>query len=156
MDKEGEGMKDNQFIVIGYNLLDSREYREIMTKRKGMEMTYQWLRRHIVRAPMRNIYGNEVYKEYFLNGSLAASIGEEQLAQDLNISRSCIRDNLQDLAEAGLLKIKELKSKSRGDGAQKKQKVYVLGKWVTETDLNGHERYSEFMLAFDLLKGPFS
>jgi GTP-sensing pleiotropic transcriptional regulator CodY len=157
MDKsKGDGMKDNQFLVIGYNLLDSKEYRNIMTKRKGMEMTYQWLRRHIVRAPMRNIYGNEVYKEYFLNGSLAASIGEEQLAQDLGISRSCVRDNLKDLDEAGLIKIKELTSKTRMGSAQKKQKVYILGKWVTETDLNGHERYAEFMLAFDLINKPFS
>jgi hypothetical protein len=149
-------MKDNQFIVIGYSLLDNDTYRKIMTSRKGIEMTYQWLKRHIVRAPMRNIYGNEVYKEYFLKGMLAASIGEEQLAIDLNISRSCVRDNLHDLAKSGIIKIKELDSKSRGDGAQKKHKVYVLGRWVTETDLNGHERYAEFMYAFDLLDKPLS
>lgn len=149
-------MKENQFIVIGYNLMDNDEYRKIMTKRKGIEMTYQWLRRHIVRAPMRNIYGNEVYKEYFLKGLLASSIGEEQLSEDLFISRSCVRDNLQDLADAKLIKIKELNSKSRGDSAQKKQKVYVLGRWVTETDLNGHERYAEFMFAFDLLNTKLS
>ena len=149
-------MKDNQFLVIGYDLLDSEDYRKIMTKRKGIEITYQWLRRHIVRAPMRNVYGNEVYSKYFLKGYLAASIGEEQLSADLFISRSCVRDNLQDLSKAGLIKIKELNSKSRGGGAQKKQKVYVLGRWVTETDLNGHEHYAEFMYSLDLLNTDFS
>jgi hypothetical protein len=156
MAEKGENMKDSQFIVIGYNLLDSDTYRKIMTSRKGMEMTYQWLKRHIVRAPMRNAYGNEVYNRYFLKGKLAASLGEEQLAKDLNISRSCVRDNLHDLKKAGLIDIEELETKTRGNGAQKKHKVYILGKWVTETDLNGHERYAEFMLAFDLLNKPFS
>jgi hypothetical protein len=149
-------MKDSQFIVIGYNLLDNDDYRKIMASRKGMEMTYQWLKRHIVRAPMRNIYGNEVYNEYFLKGMLATSLGEEQLAKDLYISRCCVRDNLKDLDKFGFIKIKELKAKSRGEGAQRKQKVYVLGKWVTETDFKGHERYNEFMFAFDLLNRPFS
>jgi hypothetical protein len=149
-------MKENQFIVIGYNLMDNDDYRKIMTKRKGIEMTYQWLRRHIVRAPMRNMYGNEIYNTYFIKGRLAASIGEEQLAEDLNLSRSCVRDNLKDLQDAGLIKIKELSHKSRGEGAQRKQKVYILGKWVTETDLNGHERYAEFMYAFDLINDKLS
>lgn len=149
-------MKDNQFIVIGYTLLDNDEYRKIMTTRKGMEMTYQWLKRNIVRAPMNNAYSKEVYSEYFLKGYLAVSIGEEQLAEDLFISRHCIRDNLNDLQEAGLIKIKELSTKTRGGGAQKKQKVYVLGRWVTETDLQGRERYKEFMYAFDILNKAFS
>jgi DNA-binding FadR family transcriptional regulator len=87
---------------------------------------------------------------------LAASIGEEQLSEDLNLSRSCVRDNLKDLQDSGLIKIKELDHKSRGKSAQRSQKVYILGRWVTETDLNGHERYAEFMYAFDLLSSQFS
>ena len=144
-------MRDDQFIVTSFNLLDNEEYRQLMTKRKGMEMTFNWLRRNIVRAPMKNVYGNEVYNEYFLKGFLATSIGEEQLAEDLFISRHCVRDNLKDLADAGVIKIKNLKSKSRGDGAQKKQKVYILGRWINKSDLNGREKYCEFMYVFDLI-----
>jgi hypothetical protein len=149
-------MKDNQFVVVGYSLLDNDEYRKIMTSRKGMELTYYWLRRNVVRAPMRNVYGKEVYEQYFLKGYLAASIGEEQLAQDLFISRHCVRDNLRDLEKNGIIKIKELKTKTRGDGAQKKQKVYVLGKWMSETDAKGREKYAQFYYAIDAVEKPFS
>jgi hypothetical protein len=149
-------MKDNQFVVVGYSLLDSEKYRKIMTSRKGMELTYYWLRRNVVRAPMRNVYAREVYERYFLKGYLAASIGEEQLARDLFISRHCVRDNLKDLEKHGIIKIKELKTKTRGEGAQKKQKVYIVGKWVSETDLQGREKYAQFYYIVDAMEKPFS
>jgi hypothetical protein len=144
-------MRDDQFIITGFSLLDNEEYRHLMTKRKGIEMTYQWLRRNIVRGPMKNVYSNEVYNDYYLKGYLATSVGEEQLAEDLNLSRHCVRDNIKDLAGADVIKIRNLKSKSRGDGAQKKQKVYILGRWINKSDLNGREKYSEFVYIFDLI-----
>ena len=48
-------MADKQFLVTGFNLIDDDDYRRIMTSNKGIEMTYQWLKRNIVRAPMRNV-----------------------------------------------------------------------------------------------------
>lgn len=145
-------MKDKQFLVTGYRLIDSPEYRKLMTKRKGMEMTYQWLRRNIVRAPMKDKYKNEVYDEYFVKRHLiAATIKEEKLAEDLFISRSTLRENLKDLNEAGFIKIQDLKTKTRGDGAQRPQKVYVLGKWITEINLNDEEEYKELMYVFDVI-----
>lgn len=151
MDKEkGEGMKDNQFIVIGYNLLDHHEYRKIMTSSKGIEMTYQYLRRHIIRAPMRNAYKREVFDRYYMNGVLAATSNEEELAESLFISRGTLRKNISILSENNLISVEKLETKFRGK-TQNSQNVYILGRWLSEMDLSGEEKIVEFMKAFDIL-----
>ena len=146
-------MKDSQFIVTAYNLIDSEDYRKIMTSSKGIEMTYQWLRRNIVRAPMRNPRALEVHEKYFLKGYLAVSINERQLSESLFISRSTLKKNLNILVDSKILKVGESDVISRG-GNQQAQKVYILGKWSTDIDLKGNEKYKEFLLAFDLVETP--
>jgi hypothetical protein len=150
MNKEGEGMKDNQFIVIGYNLLDNHRYRKIMTSSKGIELTYQYLRRHIVRAPMRNAYKREVFDKYYMNGMLATTSNEEELAENLFISRGTLRKNISILKEHKLISVEKLETKFRGK-TQNAQNVYILGRWMSEMDLNGEEKIVEFMKAFDIL-----
>lgn len=152
MSKEkGEGMKDKQFIVIGYSLIDNDTYRKTMTSSKGIEMTYQWLRRHIIRAPLNNVYAMEVFKRYYMKGILAVSINERELARKLFISVNTLRKNLTILEENGFLKSDDLKTKTRG-GHQLPQKVYKLGRWVSETDLEGTVKQAEFLYMFDMLE----
>jgi len=144
-------MKSNQFIVIDYNLLDNDEYRKIMASSKGIEMTYQWLKRNIVRAPMRNAYRREVFDKYYMNGILAATSNEKELATDLFISNNTLRKNISILAENKLISIRKLETKFRGR-TQNAQKVYILGKWMSKIDLKGNEKIVEFMKAFDILE----
>lgn len=146
-------MKDTQFLVIGFSMLDNEDYREIMTSNKGIEMTYQWLRRNIVRAPMNNPYSNEVYKRFFLKGYLAVSICEEDLATKLFISRPTLRKNLMVLNKNGFIRIKQSIIKATNP-TQKSQNVYILGKWKNEIFLNNEERYTEFLFSYDILKKP--
>lgn len=147
---KGEGMKDNQFIVIGYNLLDNDDYRRIMTSSKGIEMTYQWLRRNIIRAPMRNAYKREVFDKYYMNGILATTSNEKELAADLYISNNTLRKNVNILAENKLISVEKLETKFRGK-TQNSQNVYIIGRWMSELDLKGKEKIVEFMKAFDIL-----
>ncbi len=142
-------MKDKQFLVIGFSLIDNKHYRKIMTSSKGIEMTYQWLRRNVVRAPMMNKYANYVYKNYFLKGILAVSINTDQLSKSLFLSKPTVLKNLDILHKEGLIKIDNLDT-SRG-GNQNPQRAYKLGKWLTEIDTEGNEKYNEFFYAFDII-----
>ena len=146
-------MKDKQFIVIGYRLIDNDEYRKVMTSNKGIEMTYQWLRKNIVRAPMRNAYCREVFDNYYMNGILAASINEKELAKKLFISNHTLRRNINILKEYKFIEVENLKTKTGGTN-QKPQKVYKLGKWISEVDFEGAEKVTELLYVFDILKGP--
>ena len=148
---KGEGMKDKQFIVIGYSILENDDYRKVMTSNKGIEMTYQWLRKNIVRAPMRNAYGREVFDKYYMNGLLACSISEKDLAKKLFISNNTLRRNLEILENEGFIKVEKLETKTGGKN-QKPQKVYKLGRWVSEIDLSGEEKIAEFLYMFDLME----
>lgn len=146
-------MRDKQFIIIGYDLLDNDQYRKVMTSNKGIEMTYTWLRKNIIRAPMRDAYAREVFDRYFMKGVLAASINEKTLAKKLFISNNTLRRNIQILKDNKFIKIDTLTTKTGGKN-QRPQKVYKLGRWVTETNLKDDERVVEFLYVFDILKGP--
>ena len=137
-------MRDNQFLVIGFSLIDNDFYRRVMASSKGIEMTYQWLRRNIVRAPMRNRYAMYVYEHYFTKGVLATSINTDQLAKDLFLSKPTVLKNLELLAEAGLIKIDAAEA-SRG-GNQNPQRIYKFGRWIDE---NG--KYNEYYYTFDIV-----
>lgn len=146
-------MKDKQFIVIGYNIINNDAYRKVMTSNKGIEMTYQWLRRHIIRAPMRNLYGREVFDKYYMHGILATSMNEKDLAKKLFISNNTLRRNMDILENNGFIKVETLDTKTGGSN-QKPQKVYKLGRWISEIDVEGEEKISEFLYSFDILEGP--
>ena len=143
-------MKDKHFLVTGFNLIDNEKYRKVMTSNKGIEMTYQWLKRKIVRAPMRNAYCREVFDKYYMKGVLATTANEKELASKLFISNNTVRRNIEILEKEGFIKVEDLKTKVRGPG-QRAQKVYKLGRWLSEIDLNGDEKIVEFMLVFDIL-----
>lgn len=145
-------MKDKQFIVIGYNIINNDTYRRVMTSNKGIEMTYQWLRRNIVRAPMRNLYGREVFDRYYMHGILATSMNEKDLAKKLFISNNTLRRNIDILEKNGFIKVSTLEAKTGGTN-QKPQKVYKLGRWISEIDAEGEEKISEFLYSFDILEG---
>ena len=97
-------MKDKQYIVIGYDVINNDTYRKVMTSNKGIEMTYQWLRRRIIRAPMVNLYGREVFDKYYMHGILATSINEKDLAKKLFISNNTLRRNLEILEKNNFIK----------------------------------------------------
>lgn len=143
-------MSDKQFLVVGFSLIDNDKYREIMTSNKGIEMTYQWLRRNIIRAPMRNAYCREVFDQYFMKGELAATANEKELADKLFISNNTLRKNVEILENNGFIKVGRLNAKP-GGSAQHAQKVYRLGKWLSEIDLQGNEKVVEFLYIFDIL-----
>jgi hypothetical protein len=146
-------MKDKQYIVIGYDVINNDTYRKVMTSNKGIEMTYQWLRRRIIRAPMVNLYGREVFDKYYMHGILATSINEKDLAKKLFISNNTLRRNLEILEKNNFIKIDTLDTKTGGSN-QKPQKVYKLGRWISETDSEGEEKISEFLYSFDILESP--
>lgn len=138
---------NNQFIVTGFSLLDNKKYIALMTSNKGIEMTYTILRRHIVRAPMRDAYAKDVYEKYFLKGVLASSMRGEKLANILSLSRTTVKKNLAILEKAGVIKIKQIDSKAGHD-----QNVYILGRWTTEINETDTEVVKEYLKIFDLLQ----
>jgi predicted transcriptional regulator len=143
-------MSDKQFLVTGFKLIDNDTYRKVMTSNKGIEMTYQWLKRHIVRAPMRNVYCREVFDKYYMKGVLATTANEKELANKLFISNRTVRRNIEILESNGFIKVEDLKTKVRGPG-QRPQKVYKLGRWLSEINHEGDEKIVEFMSVFDIL-----
>jgi predicted transcriptional regulator len=140
-------LKDNQFIVTGFSLLDNKKYIALMTSNKGIEMTYTILRRHIVRAPMKDEYAKDVYEKYFLKGVLASSMRGEKLASILSLSRTTVVKNLNLLEKAGVVKIKQIDSKAGHD-----QNVYILGRWTTEINETDTEVVKEYLKLYDLLQ----
>jgi predicted transcriptional regulator len=138
---------NNQFIVTGFSLLDNKKYIALMTSNKGIEMTYTILRRHIVRAPMRDAYAKDVYEKYFLKGVLASSMRGEKLASILSLSRTTVKKNLAILEKAKVLEIEQIDSKAGHD-----QNVYILGKWTTEINETDTEVVKEYLKIFDLLQ----
>jgi len=143
-------MRDKHFLVTGFNLIDNDKYRKVMTSNKGIEMTYQWLKRTIIRAPMRNIYCREVFDKYYMKGVLATTANEKELASKLFISNNTVRRNIEILETNGFIKVEDLKTKLRGPG-QRPQKVYKLGRWLSEIGPDGDEKVVEFMRVFDIL-----
>lgn len=151
MEKDrGEGMSERLFLVTSFNLINSDKYRSVMTSNKGIEMTYQYLRRHIVRAPMRDVYKREVFDQYFMNNKLAATMNEKELAEKLFISNRTVRRNIEILKESGFLEVETLKVKPGGP-MQRGQKVYILGRWISELDLKGEETPKEYLLVYNIL-----
>ncbi len=145
---EGGDLKNNnQFIVTGFSLLDNKKYITLMTSNKGIEMTYTILRRHIVRAPMKDAYAKDVYEKYFLKGILASSIRGEKLSNILSLSRTTVVKNLNLLEKAGVIKIKQIDSKAGHD-----QNVYILGRWITEINETDTEVVKEYLKIYDLLQ----
>lgn len=143
-------MKDNQFVVTGFDMIENITYIKTMTSSKGIEMTYQWLRRNIIRAPMRNKYANEVYNRFFLKGILATTINTDKFSKRLFISRNTLMKNLDILEKNGLIEKLDCDFKAHGEG-QIAQKVYKLGTWKTIPDSDGEEHYKEFLKALDLI-----
>jgi hypothetical protein len=141
-DKERELKKDKNFLLTPFNVMDCKDYRQLMTSNKGIHMTYEWLRRYIVRAPMKTPWLNEVYNKFFLKGLLASAITQDDLAEDLFLDRKTIIKNIDILVKAKAIEVGELEFKKH-DGAQRAQKVYVLGKWKTYIDKDNKEKISE-------------
>jgi DNA-binding transcriptional ArsR family regulator len=135
--------KNIQFIKVEFNTMDYKDYRYLMTSNKGIEMTYQWLRRYIVRSPMKTPWLNEVYEKYYLKGKLASSVTIETLMEDLNLAKDTILKNLKILKDNGIMDVAELDTKKH-KGMQKKQKVYIFGKWKTHINEEGKEIYNEY------------
>jgi hypothetical protein len=90
--------------------MDNDKYRRVMASNKGIEITYQFLRRHIIRAPMKDVYKREVFDKYFMKGKLASTINERDLAAKLFLSNRTVRRNIEILKENNFLKGGELKS----------------------------------------------
>lgn len=141
--------KKKNYLITEFDVIDRVEYRHLMTSNKGIHMTYEWLRRHIVRAPMKTPWLNEVYERFYLQGLLASSITKDDLAEDLNISVTTIKKNLSLLENANTMEVKELNTKKH-KGGQIPQKVYILGKWKTYME-DGKEKYVEFNRLKDVL-----
>jgi hypothetical protein len=145
---------EKNFMTLGFELIDSKEYRKIMTSNKGIEMTYQFLRRHIIRAPMKHKAKNDVYKNYFLNGKLATTITLEHLAEFLFLNRKTVKKNIDLLVDFKFIIQHDMTVKFR-EGPQRFQKVYELGRWYTESDLNDqNETYHEFIYANNVVRSP--
>ena len=142
--------KKINYLLTKFEVIDRSEYRHLMTSNKGIQMTYEWLKRHIIRAPMKTPWLNEIYENFYLKNLLASSITQEDLAEDLNLSVTTIKKNLALLESAKAVVVKKLKTKKR-EGAQKPQHVYILGKWKTYIDDDGKEKYREFDRLKDVL-----
>jgi predicted transcriptional regulator len=140
-------LKEILYMSTRFNLLDNKKYIALMTSNKGIEMTYTILRRHIVRAPMRDAYANGVHEKYFLKGILASSIRGEKLSKILSLSRTTVMKNLNLLEKAGAIKIKQIDSKAGHD-----QNVYILGRWTTEINETDTEVTREYLKIYDLLQ----
>jgi DNA-binding transcriptional ArsR family regulator len=93
----------------------------------------------------------EVFDKYYMHNLLGVSITEEKLAEKLFLSRPTIHKNLEILDKGGLIDIEELETK-KGGSKQVPQRVYILGRWVSEIDLKGEEKVREYLYAFNLLK----
>ena len=72
-------------------------------------------------------------------GVLATTVNEKELAGKLYISNNTLRRNIEILKEHKFIKVNTLKTKIGGPG-QKAQKVYKLGRWLSELDLEGNEK----------------
>lgn len=144
-------MGERLFLVTSFNLIDNEKYRSVMVSNKGIEMTYMYLRRNIIRAPMRDVYKREVFDKYYMKGKLATTSNEKDLSKKLFISNHTIRRNMEILEKNKFIEIENLNVRPGGPG-QKPQKVYVLGRWISEIDLEGEEHTSEFLFVFDILK----
>jgi hypothetical protein len=143
-------MTDRHFLITSFRLMDNDKYRRVMASNKGIEITYQFLRRHIIRAPMKDVYKREVFDKYFMKGKLASTINERDLAAKLFLSNRTVRRNIEILKENNFLKVGSLKVKP-GGSKQRPQNVYVLGRWVSETDFKGEETTKEYLFVFDIL-----
>jgi predicted ArsR family transcriptional regulator len=85
-----------------------------------------------------------------MQGILATTSNEKDLAAKLYISNNTLRKNISILEEKGFIKVERLKTKP-GGASQHAQKVYKLGRWVSEDDLQGNELVKEFLYVFDIL-----
>ena len=135
-----------QFLVTQFSVLDNRNFRKVMSSNKGIMLTWTWLRRHIVRAPMNTPYLKMVYEDYYMNGLLATTAPHNKLVKLLNISNKTFIRNVSILKNVGYLKVKGLQ-----DTKSDTQHVYILGKWKLYRDEEGDEKYAEFMFVDDVI-----
>lgn len=142
-------------LYTDFGTIDNDLYRQVMTSNKGIEMTYQYLRRNIVRGEMTNRYGNEVYNKFYRNGKLAASISEKELSKKLFVSNHTIRRNIEILSDCKLIKVDELSFRV-GGSFKKSQKVYILGDWTTTLNDKGDDRKVEYLYSVDIFNNPFN
>lgn len=142
-------MSKEQFLTMSFDIFDNKKFRRTMSENKGVMMTWLWLRRNIVRAPMDSPYLRKVYDICYMNGMLATTIPFTKLMKILCVSDKTLTKNINVLKNNGYIKIMYLDNKK--PSAHKPQNVYVLGKWKKYINVDGMEVTSEFMFVDDVI-----
>jgi len=142
-------MSDKQFLTVSFDVMNNNNFRRIMSENKGVMMTWLWLRKNIVRAPMDNPYLRKIHDVCFMNGLLATTIPFVKLMKILGVSDKTLTKNIHILEDSGYIKIIHLNNKK--PSAHKPQNVYVLGKWKNYVNEDGMETTSEFMFVDEII-----
>lgn len=147
-------MSKEQFLSIAFDTLDNKKFREVMSENKGIMMTWLWLRRNIVRAPMDSPYLRKVYNVCYVNGLLATTTPRIKLMKILGVSDKTLTRNIHVLEKSGYIKITHFNENK--PSAHKPQNIYVLGRWKNHINKDGMEVTVEFLFADDVVSAENS
>lgn len=121
----------NKFTTILFNMLDDFDFRKT---NKNVFTAYLYLRRHIVRKARFNSINKTLYKKYYKNGLLAASIPVSKIAEAFGM-----KPNNKAVVIKWITSMKQygwIKTTNTNIGKGKPQSVYVLGTHTVGD--NGH------------------
>jgi len=122
---------DSQFVPMPFELLDNDDFKKQF---KGLYLTYAFLRRYIIREPVKYDKLN-LYENYFLKGELASSWAIGKLANELGCSPTTIGTHLKKLKKSGCIKVVKVPAKDAWDNQP--HNIYVLG----THDVDGNKKY---------------
>lgn len=104
MEKEYyQGTKSEGWIEIPNNVARSAAFCEWVGTRPAA--LYIYLQSYVVRGEVPKVGGICLYKDYFLKGKLVARWSQRKIAEHFNKSQSVISRHINQLVEAGFIKI---------------------------------------------------
>jgi hypothetical protein len=139
-------MEKKQYVVVEFEWIGCKTYRETMCSCKGVEMIYNILRRYVIRDNMDHKVSKYIFDNFYSKNILASSVTYSHLNLLTNMSMTSIKKCLATLSGAGFIKIDATKSV-----AGEKQNIYILGKRKPYTDDNGMLTAKDFWFVDDIV-----
>lgn len=122
---------DKQFVPMPFELMNDPEFKKQF---KGIYLTYAFLRRYIIRVPVKYDKLN-LYEKQYLKGELASSWSIGEIANNFECSPNTIRKHIRELEKSGCIKVVKVPAKDAWDNQV--HSIYILG----THDGDGNQKY---------------